>query len=344
MVECRPADITYLPNPHRIDRASSLPEAISLVSASACPHRLRPVERNVRPVTCVSSALDLGDCALVYVQYGFDVAIDAGCIEDYFLVKSTLAGTGYLRSGDQSVVTSPRSIVITCPTERTQIGMSAQCRHLTVRISRQALETSLAEKLGRRVAAPLRFALEISTESHFGCGWRELLSHICQLSSTAPGVLAPAEMRKQYARTMIEMLLTLAPHNHSEALSASLAPALPWHVRRAREYIRAYLPEVRSVAELASSVGTTARTLQSGFRQVYGRSPAEYIRLARVAALHQALLTADSGQNVTRLMESLGIVNFSRYARYYRQQFGELPSTTLRRGAGSDPATGPREN
>ncbi|MBW4051005.1 MAG: AraC family transcriptional regulator [Proteobacteria bacterium] len=330
------ADISYIPNPHRLGQAGTLSDAIALVSGSACPHRLNPVDRYRRTFTCTASALDLGDCALMYVQYGFDVAIEVGCVDDYFLVKSTFAGEGYLRSGQRSVVTSPSCIAITCPGEQTEIGMTAECRHLTARISRQALERNLVEKLGRRLKDDLRFDLQISVESTFGQGWQGLLTHICQLSARAPGILEAPDMRRQYARTMIEMLLSQAPHNYSAALRSAQDYAIPWYVKRAREYIRNHLPAIRSVAEIAASVGTSTRTLQSGFRQAYGKTPAEYLRCARVQALHDQLLSAQPTESVTGLMESLGIVNFGRYAAYYRRMIGERPSTTRRRAMGVD--------
>lgn len=336
MMTISAADVSYIPNPHRVGQARSLSDAIALVSNSTCPHRLTPVDRYGRAFTCTASALDLGDCALMYVQYGFDVAIEVGCVDDYFLVKSTFAGEGYLRSGQRSVITSPSCIAITCPGEHTEIGMTAECRHLTARISRQALERNLVEKLGRRLSDDLRFDLRIPVESSFGQAWQELVTHTCQLSARAPEILEAPDMRRQYARTMIEMLLGHAPHNYSAELRSAQNFAIPWYVRRAREYIRNHLPAIRSVAEIASSVGTSTRTLQSGFRQAYGKTPAEYLRCARVQALHDQLLSAGATESVTGLMESLGIVNFGRYAAYYRRIIGETPSTTRRRAMGVD--------
>lgn len=332
MTEVRPDEISYIPNPHRAAQAKTLRDAISLVSGAACPHSLHPIDGYARRFTCTSSAIDLGDCALFYVHYGFDVTIEVGRVEDYFLVKSTVSGEGYLRSGAQSAVTSPGSITITCPTEQTEIGMTAECRHLTARISRQSIEATLIEKLGHRLKSDLRFNMQIPAESSFGRAWQQLLSHLCQLSACAPAVLDSAEMRRQYSRTMIELLLGHAPHNHTSALHSTLDRAIPWYVRRAREYIKTHLPDIRSVSEIAANVGTSTRTLQTGFRQAYGKTPAEYLRRARLQALHESLLSADASENVTALMENLGIVNFGRYARYYRQLIGESPSATLRRG------------
>ena len=92
-----------------------------------------------------------------------------------------------------------------------------------------------------------------------------------------------------------------------------------------------HVTDLRSIAEIAGCVGVTPRTLQNGFRQVFNMTPAEYVRDIRIQALHEALLRADPTQSVTEVMQNMGIVNFGRYAHYYRQQVGVVPSVTLKR-------------
>lgn len=320
----------YLPDVRSACTASTVDEATHVVSRNIHPHRLRVLAPRAT-LSCLTSALDLGDCALGYVQYGFDVEIDPGVISEYLLVKSTISGQGTVRCGDHTVVSTPGSIIMTSMTERLNIFMSAQCRHLTARVSRAALESRLAEKIGRRLSEPLRFSVAVASDSDFGRAWHQLLAHICELSASAPTVLASEDVRRQYSRTMIELLVHSAPHSYSAALEAPIEQALPWHVRRARDYIHNNLAEIRSVADVAASVGITSRTLQSGFRKSFNVTPAEYVRELRVQLLHRTLLNAEAGQNVTNLMQALGIVNFSRYARYYRRKMGVAPSVTLRR-------------
>lgn len=318
-----------IPNPRGAVTSTSLEEAVSLVSEAICPHRLRMNQPASKGMAFLSS-LDLGNCGLVNLRYGFDVDIDTGYIDDSYLVKWTLAGEGQVSCGSQTVITSPRSIIVISPTERTKIRMTAQCHHLTVRVSRRALEASIAARLGRPLTKPLQFNLEMSMDSDFARAWCELVRHICHISATAPAALACEGVRKQYARTLMEIMLNAAPHTYSDTFSDDASQATPRHVRRARDYIHAHLSENISVADIAASVGVTARTLQNGFRQAFNLTPAEYVRQTRVGALHRALLTADSQQGVTSLMMSVGIVNFGRYAQYYRRQMGVAPSTTLR--------------
>jgi AraC-like DNA-binding protein len=321
----------HLPDPQNVSTADSLDEAIDVVGRNIHPHQLRVAESRGASLMCLTSALDLGDCALGYVQYGFDVEIDPGIIAEFLLVKSTISGEGRVKCGNQSKASTSRTLIMTSMTERTSILMTAQCRHLTARVSRHALEARIAEKLGRRLTAPLQFGMEVPSDSDFGRGWHQLLGHICHLSASAPTVLASEDVRKQYSRTMIELLVHAAPHNYSAALEGTMNHAIPWHVRRARAYIHTHIAEIRSVADIAASVGITTRTLQNGFRQAFNMTPAEYVRHTRVQALHQALIAADAGESVTDLMQGLGVVNFGRFAYYYRQKIGVTPSATLKR-------------
>jgi AraC-like DNA-binding protein len=318
-----------VPDPRGVLTADTLDEATSMVRAAICPHRLRVNEPPRKSVVFLSS-LDLGACGLTSLKYGFDVDIDAGCIGDTYLVKWTLAGEGQLWSGDRSAITSPRSLVITEPTERTKIRMTAQCQHLTVRVSRRALLETLAAKLKRPPRKALQFNLEIPMDSDFARAWCELVAHICHVSATAPAALASEGVRKQYSRTLMEIMLSAAPHNQSDSLDETMNRATAWHVGRARDYVHEHLSEGISITDIAARVGVTPRTLQNGFRKAFDLTPAEYIRRARVDALHRALLAADASAGVTNLMMNVGIVNFGRYAQYYREQIGVSPSTTLK--------------
>jgi len=281
-------ELMPVPDPRGVLTADTLDEATSLVRAAICPHRLRVNEPPRKSVVFLSS-LDLGACGLTSLKYGFDVDIDAGCIGDTYLVKWTLAGQGQLWSGDRSAITSPRSLVITEPTERTKIYMSAECQHLTVRVSRRALLETLTAKLKRPPRKALQFNLEIPMDSDFARAWCELVAHICHVSATAPAALANEGVRRQYSRTLMEIMLSAAPHNHSDSLDESSNRATAWHVGRARDYVHDHLSEGISVADIAARVGVTPRTLQNGFRKSFNLTPAEYIRRARVDALHRAM-------------------------------------------------------
>ena len=138
--------LSPIPDPRSVLTADTLDEATSLVRAAICPHRLRVNEPPRKSVVFLSS-LDLGACGLTNLKYGFDVDIDAGCIDDSYLVKWTLAGKASCGAEIAGRSPRPARILITEPTEHTKIRMTAQCQHLTVRVSRRALLETLAARI-----------------------------------------------------------------------------------------------------------------------------------------------------------------------------------------------------
>ncbi|KAJ8139178.1 hypothetical protein OY671_007610, partial [Metschnikowia pulcherrima] len=103
------------------------------------------------------------------------------------------------------------------------------------------------------------------------------------------------------------------------------------NVRRAREIIHDSVEETISIAASAAQVGVSVRSSQSGFRHFLGVTPSEYVRRHRSEKSHSASMESDGAASVTESMLECGIVNFGRYAQYYRQQYGCSPSETSRK-------------
>src|SRR5260370_33479847 len=115
----------HLPNPRTARMANTLDEATDLVSRNIYPHRLSAADARGRELKCLTSALDLGDCAIGYVQYGFNVEIDSCVIRESLLVKSTFSGHGRVTCGGHSETTPPRSLVRTSMTHATRLIMNS---------------------------------------------------------------------------------------------------------------------------------------------------------------------------------------------------------------------------
>jgi AraC-like DNA-binding protein len=109
--------------------------------------------------------------------------------------------------------------------------------------------------------------------------------------------------------------------------------AVPWFVVQARalmtELVRSG-QEVITPGQVAAQVGVGLRTLQMGFRRFVGRSFGEDLREQRLHELHRLIAVSSGQDDVTTLMHACGIVSTGRFAGYYRERFGMLPSTQLR--------------
>jgi AraC family ethanolamine operon transcriptional activator len=70
--------------------------------------------------------------------------------------------------------------------------------------------------------------------------------------------------------------------------------------------------------------------LRRTFRRLLGVSPARYLRMRRLHQARDALRATASG-TVTQIAVAVGFSDLGRFARDYRDLFGELPSATLKR-------------
>jgi AraC-like DNA-binding protein len=84
------------------------------------------------------------------------------------------------------------------------------------------------------------------------------------------------------------------------------------------------------VTNLCSHLGLSERTLRRAFVEKYGIPPARYLIFRRLSQVRQ-ILTTESNANVTDTAMRCGFWDLSRFARQYKNLFGEAPSMTLRR-------------
>jgi AraC-like DNA-binding protein len=120
-----------------------------------------------------------------------------------------------------------------------------------------------------------------------------------------------------------------------EAVAASQA----FPVTRARfsavmsacELIDRQFPAAPTVSELSQHSGVGVRTLEYGFRQVYGTTPLAFARALRLTRSRMSLLHARSYMRVNEIAGAFGYRHMGQFSRDYRRWFGEAPSKTLAR-------------
>ena len=85
-----------------------------------------------------------------------------------------------------------------------------------------------------------------------------------------------------------------------------------------------------TIARLADAAGVSERTVHDGFRRFRSTTPMGRLTALRLAAARRRLLEAERGMTVSRAVAEVGFFQFGRFARSYKNAFGELPSATLR--------------
>ncbi|WP_171232740.1 helix-turn-helix transcriptional regulator [Ruegeria sp. HKCCA4812] len=113
---------------------------------------------------------------------------------------------------------------------------------------------------------------------------------------------------------------------------ADLKSAATWKtVARALEAISSS-QQFFSSRQLADAICVSPRLLYLSFRQELGISPAKFIRFRRLQNARFELAMGNSQSTLIKQVASKhGFRDFGRFSEYYKRQYGELPSDTLRK-------------
>jgi AraC-like DNA-binding protein len=103
------------------------------------------------------------------------------------------------------------------------------------------------------------------------------------------------------------------------------------------DILRTYSNRKPSVLEVCKVLGISQRGLLEVCKEQVGIGPGRYFRLGKMRRIHRALRGGRPGAlGVAEVAKHYGINDPGRFAGVYRELFGELPSTTLRRTTESE--------
>jgi AraC-like DNA-binding protein len=101
------------------------------------------------------------------------------------------------------------------------------------------------------------------------------------------------------------------------------------------QLLQASSHEIPRIPNICAALGISATTLQACCQRHVGVSLGRYFHLYKLRRVHNALIDAYPDiASVSRIAKCHGFNDPGRFAAAYREQFGELPSATLRRGTG----------
>lgn len=146
-----------------------------------------------------------------------------------------------------------------------------------------------------------------------------------------PALMSESDAAGWIADEVLQRLLTATrlPERETPRPARSLRHKA---LAKALELLRKTGWSGRTIAEISAAVGVSQRTLEYAFQDAFGLTPLGFIRLRRLHAARRALMEADPADTtVTRVALAHGFQNPGRFARYFRDSFGEHPSAVLDR-------------
>lgn len=209
------------------------------------------------------------------------------------------------------------------------IDVEQRYRHLVVRIEAAALQQALGALLGDTPDRKLAFDDEQDLNSPLLRSFRRQAHFFAsEINAIGPEIspIALAEME----RAIITGFLLGNRHNFSQRFAKPAAFAAPSSVQLVEDHIETNWQSPIDVLALARVAGCSVRSLFRQFERKRGISPMAHLKRVRLRHARQMLLSGEES-SVVAVAFRCGFHNAGHFARDYRQEFGELPSFTLRR-------------
>ena len=131
-------------------------------------------------------------------------------------------------------------------------------------------------------------------------------------------------------RHALNVTLTAFPTTFHDTMRKSpQTRAAPAAVRRALEFIDANAHRPITVDDVASAVNMSTRGLQRAFQRALGTAPGDALRRSRLAGARRELI--ETTDPVAVIARRWGFSHPSRFAAYFRDEYGVLPGTIARR-------------
>lgn len=315
---------------HPVLRTSDLDEARHRIGQKFCDHRLDVHSRRAN-LSVRHNAVRGLNLSVNYLAYGPEVTVDPGLLGSFYLFHVPLAGMARVHHRCEEMTATPSTAAILNPDRAARLQWGEDCSKLLIQIDRSHLEAVAQALVGAPLPGPIRFDMKVDLTSPQGQRLRRVVAACVEAVESGHLFQRPlhgGDLRAEH--DLAHALLTLQRSNISHIIERSDRQARPKEIRLALDYIHANLSEPITLADIAMAAGMNVRTLQKGFQRVFGLSPMQVLRNARLDMAHYQLMAHQNAPGVTETAYSCGFSHLGRFSRDYKDRFGHSPSERRR--------------
>jgi len=276
-----------------------------------------------------SAVAQVGSASLVMCGYG-GPALAEFPEADFVRLQFAFSGNARTTVAGQPVEVNTLQSCVTPANRPCRIEFGAGYQQILIRIEQDAMERKLAALLGAKPRGRLEFASVLGASQLHLDGLKNLLRFVAG-ELAAPSAQLSHFLLKEFEETLVVAFLKAVPNSFSDALRRQPSESTSAHVRLVEEYIDAHWQLPISVEQLASATGVGVRTIFATFKRNRGYTPLAYMRTVRLRKANELLRSPTETTTVTDVALHCGFSNLGHFADYYKDGFGELPSSTLAR-------------
>lgn len=272
--------------------------------------------------------------SFIDLSHGATVDIDPEKLDDFFNLQIPVRGSGHVRIDNSHLDISPLNAFMISPTLGVKMHFERNCEHIILKIRRSAFEGFLERQLQSELVKPLVFKPGIDVTFPKNAQLVDFIVSIGKQVSVENSPLTHKMIRDRVTSLLMSTILVTLDHNYKSELESNCHTAVPYYIKRARDYIHQNAKESISITSIAEESSISVRSIYLGFRKYYGMTPMEYLKKLRLSLVNQKLRDLTPAQtSVTMVALEYGFYHFGNFSAAYKKKYGELPSETLKNSA-----------
>ncbi|MDN3219622.1 AraC family transcriptional regulator [Pseudomonas nunensis] len=284
---------------------------------------------------------EVGRCQLYVLRYGAEVEVRPRPFTDFVLMQMPLRGRASIECDGLALELEAGQVAVLSPNHQASLVWHSGCEQLLLKVPRSLLrlmQKRLLDEGGLATDFVLPPAYLLDTGQ--ARGWLRLVDNLLEELGSSTGAPVHAHWLRHLEESLPLFLLTHPPKVDASPMAVVESPAQRNALRqlhRIEGLMRNRLAETLSLGELAAAGGMSVRSLNTLCQRCYGQTPMERLRNLRLEAVRDRLL-GRKDLSITEVALEHGFGHLGRFARYYRERFGELPHQTASTGAMVDRA------
>ena len=296
------------------------------------PHHIEPAGSG-RDIEFEHSHVWLADICINQLAYGRELRNRIGEFTDEnYCVMLPVEGNYAIETSKKRVEADSSSITVINPNCPVTLEASSDYRNISVRVSCDAVDNALMNHTGERPTEPIQFVPHPQLLIDGAEPLRNLILQVWQECLQNTSISTLSAVGRELEVLFASMLLMCVPNNYSRNLlgASEISPSAACEV--AARFIQKNAREDINMDEIMKVSGLAKTSLYTEFHKYYNTTPMEFLRRERLRLARDTLTSANpDATTVTNVALDCGFTHFSRFAHYYKQRFGELPSESLQR-------------
>lgn len=313
--------LTLLKNSSILTHADPF-DASSFVLEHVGNHEIRLLEQFKNTAASIDHR-QAGALDICQIQYGSDVEVGCETLGNAFHLQFMLSGQCEWtdEQGPKQFLTG--QIMMVNPDQYVKQIYTKNVRKFIVRIP-SAIMNNACSKLGLNTSG---HALKFHMNKYNINECENLLSFLQLFCTEVEYADNNSNVIELYNDLMVNKILTMLPHNAKYRNTE-----YPTSFEFLLNYIDDFLTQDISLEYMQNITCTSQRSLYTLFDRYVQCSPKQYVKNRKLLKINEIIKNRSSDlQNISKLAIEYGFYNLGRFAKDYKDKFGELPSETFKK-------------